>query len=764
MENLSEQEIKYRDDTIKVYKELLSIPTVSNVFFTNNQYDENKNQISASVIVSQIDITNKKSKFYMSQKTIINDSSSKKSVVVSSPIQQELATSIISVSPSHKKVLTIKENPSTEFEFSFDITDGSHLITSITSKDIHKKILNDEWFGSFSWSPCEKFIAFIADSKLNVTGFFDKEPKDKAVGEQFIFRDDWGETYSPVANPSIFIVDIEKEVVFPVEPFPSDKISAGQVIWTPNGEGLVYVGWNFGNRKLGIRACFNRSSSLYLLNFKEFMDARNQWKENQKSLVDPKQPNKLTTPLSITNLIPNGNNGCYRSPRFTPDSLKLIFLGFNERIYPHNTCSKIFSLNWPSNDSIQQQPPQSFETLLDYKNYNDSFPGIFCQSLPERPFIDEKTLLFPTPVRSVQKIVTFNIESKELKEVKISSADEEPKLYSLYDIDFESKKYLIGESSVNQPSKIYLVDYLNNSSTGDEKVLIYSPKPSDQCKSIFSSFGATIHTVPVSKPTPPPFTESIKSFELIYLKNKNSTQSSPLGCLVFIHGGPHSNLDVGYASTITYLVSLGYNIIIPNYRGSTGFGKDFNDCLPGYIGDLDVDDCLQSINYTLENIDNTIDKNNIGVIGGSHGGFLSAHLSRFPIVKTSIMRNPVIDIPSMSTLSDIPDWCFFEAGVNIPDPSSQYHTLPSIEEIEKMRKCSPSFHIEKVKIPSLLALGDSDLRVPPSQGLLYYRMLRERDVPTKCLMYPKTGHGLDSIDARLDQWINISLWLKKYLN
>ncbi|KAM9987494.1 hypothetical protein ACTFIZ_005222 [Dictyostelium cf. discoideum] len=763
MESLSEQEIKYREDTTKVYRELLSIPTVNNAFFTNND-ESNENLISASIIVSQIDITNKKSKLYMSQKTILKDSSSKKNHVISSPIQQELATSIISVSPSHKKILTIKENPSTEFEFSFDITDGSHLITSITSKDVHKKILNDEWFGSFSWSPCERYVAFIADSKLNVTGFFDKEPKDKAIGDQFVFRDDWGETYSPVANPSIFIVDIEKEVVFPVEPFPSEKISAGQVIWTPNGEGLVYVGWNFGKRKLGIRACFNRSSSLYHLNFKEFINSRNQWKENQKS--DPKQT-KLTTPLQIVNLIPNGNNGCYRSPRFTPDSSKLIFLGFNERIYAHDTCSKIFSLNWPSNN-ITKQPPQSFETLLDYKNFNDSFPGVFCQSLPERPFIDEKTFLFSTTIRSTEMIVSFNYESKELKIIKIPSStvdgsDEEPKLYILYDIDFKSKKYLIGESSVNQPTKVYLIDYLVDGNN-QEKQIIYSPKPSEQCNSIFKSFSATIHNVPVSKPTPQPYTESIKSFELIYLKNKNSTQSSPLGCLVFIHGGPHSNLDVGYVSTITYLLSLGYNIIIPNYRGSTGFGKDFVDCLPGHIGDLDVDDCVQAINYTLDKIDTTIDRNKIGVIGGSHGGFLSAHLSRFPIVKTSIMRNPVIDIPSMSTLSDIPDWCFFEAGINLSDPTSQYHTLPSMEEIEKMRKCSPSFHIESIKIPSLLALGDSDLRVPPSQGLLYYRMLRERDVPTKCLMYPKTGHSLDSIDARLDQWVNISLWLKKYLN
>ncbi|KAF2072327.1 hypothetical protein CYY_006361 [Polysphondylium violaceum] len=728
------ENLEYRNKSLKLYKDIISVPTVVNSFFNSSE--------SISIVLSQTDSQTKKNKQFITTKYVLPTADKQ---VTSTHFLNELVSPLISQSPSHTKQITIKDtttNPE-NIEYSFEISDRDHHLTTIPSRDIHKKVCSDEWFGTISWSPCEKYIAFIADSKINTTSFYDREPKDKIVGDQFLYRDDWGETYSPISNPSIFIVDIEKEAIFPLEPFPSEKLTAGQVIWTPDGKGLVFVGWSVSVRKLGIRACFNRISSLYHFDFASYLVTRQEAKDKKE---------KPTKPLVLTNLIPSVSQGCFRSPRFSPDGKSLIFMGFDEKTFPHNTCSKLFKLNWAgSGVATAGQKPL---TLIDYKNHNDEFPGLYCQDIPINPWIDNSTIVFSAPIKSTNQVLSFNIDTKQLNTLFASKCS-----YSVQDVDLKSKQFIMTESGLNQPTLVYLIDYHHL----DKKVLLYKPVVSKDLTDIFASYDFSIHSVPVNIPTPAPFA-SIKEFELIYLKNTTQKKSP---CLLFLHGGPHVSVGTDYAFSLTFLAALGYNLIIPNYRGSTSFGKDFVECLPGLIGTLDADDSLQALLYTLSTLDKDgIDVDKVGVIGGSHGGFLSAHMSKYPQFKAAVLRNPVIDIPSMSTLSDIPDWCFYECGLK---PSvdrgddTLYHTLPTLEEIEQMKQCSPSRYIDEIKTPSLLSLGDSDLRVPPSQGLLYYRSLMERNVPTKCVMYPKTGHSLDTVDAKLDQWIHNACWFNKYI-
>jgi len=725
------ENLEYRNKVLKIYKDVISIPTVVNSFFNSSE--------SISIVLSQTDPQTKKNKQFITTKYVTQQEKQ----VISTHFLNELVSPLISQSPSHTQQITIKDTSSADnIEYSFEISDRNHHITTIPSRDIHKKICSDEWFGNISWSPCEKYIAFIADSKINTTSFYDREPKDKIVGDQFLYRDDWGETYAPISNPAIFIVDIEKEAIFPLEPFPCEKITAGQVIWTPDGKGLVFVGWNVDVRKLGIRACFNRISTLYHFDFQSYLTVRQEAKEKKE---------KPTKPLGFTNLIPSVTQGCFRSPRFSPDGKSLIFLGFDEKIFPHNTCSKLFKLDWTNGVNLQQSP----QVLIDYKNNNDEFPGLYCQDIPINPWVDNSTIVFSNTVKSTNQVLSFNIDTKQLNTLFSSKYS-----YSVPDVDLKSKQIIITESGLHQPTLVYLVDYHHL----DKKVLLYKPVVSKEMSDLFASYDFTIHSIPVNTPTPAPY-QHIKSFETIYLANANAKTKSP--CLLFLHGGPHVSVTTDYAFSLAFLAALGYNLVIPNYRGSTSFGKDFVECLPGYIGTLDVDDSLQALNFILANIGkNDIDSNKLGVIGGSHGGFLSAHLSKYPQFKAAVLRNPVIDIPSMSTLSDIPDWCFYECGIKptVERGADQlYHTLPSLEEIEKMKSCSPSRYINEIKTPSLLSLGDSDLRVPPSQGLLYYRSLVERNIPTKCIMYPKTGHSLDTVDAKLDQWVHNACWFNKYI-
>ena len=96
--------------------------------------------------------------------------------------------------------------------------------------------------------------------------------------------------------------------------------------------------------------------------------------------------------------------------------------------------------------------------------------------------------------------------------------------------------------------------------------------------------------------------------------------------------------------------------------------------------------------------------------GGSHGGFLTAHVcGQHPgLLRAVAMRNPVLHIGLMFHESDIPDCCSYEAST----PA----TMSAAEAEGLMRQMSPIQHVDKVEVPTLLALGQDDLWVPPPQG------------------------------------------------
>ncbi|XP_009892664.1 PREDICTED: acylamino-acid-releasing enzyme [Charadrius vociferus] len=123
-----------------------------------------------------------------------------------------------------------------------------------------------------------------------------------------------------------------------------------------------------------------------------------------------------------------------------------------------------------------------------------------------------------------------------------------------------------------------------------------------------------------------------------------------------------------------------------------------------------------------------------------------------------VVRNPVVNIASMVAATDIPDWCLTETGLPyVPG------TLPDPAQWTEMLHKSPMRYIDQVRAPVLLMLGEDDRRVPPQQGLEYYRALKARGVPTRLLLYPGNNHALAGVEAEADGFMNMVLWLVKHL-
>ncbi len=106
------------------------------------------------------------------------------------------------------------------------------------------------------------------------------------------------------------------------------------------------------------------------------------------------------------------------------------------------------------------------------------------------------------------------------------------------------------------------------------------------------------------------------------------------------------------------------------------------------------------------------------------------------------LRNPVITMGEISS-SDIPDWYFEESGIPF-EPTS----LVTSEVYAKLWAMSPLSHVDKVRTPTLLLLGDQDARVSPTQGKSFYHALKGRGRDVEMLMFKGDSHPLESVEAQ----------------
>ena len=340
----------------------------------------------------------------------------------------------------------------------------------------------------------------------------------------------------------------------------------------------------------------------------------------------------------------------------------------------------------------------------------------------------------------------------------------------LLDVDPRSSKVLYKVSSPTNPGGIILLDTISNemkffkvpdvvcspivtpfniSRTND----VYANRDL-QYKFLSVPFGGVTYENNCSLLLP---SKSPSDSALPTLKNKKV----PL--IVVPHGGPHSMTPSLFMASYAWLAAQGYAILHVNYRGSIGWNQVYVETLAGNIGDYDVIDCVSATEKVLAEYD-FIDKERVGVCGGSHGGFLVGHLTgqRPDLFKVGAMRNPVTNVATMLTVTDISDWCYVE-GLGVSGYDFSKFSPPTGDELVKLWNKSPARYIDGVKAPTLICLGLSDQRVPPSQGLEWYYSLRSRGVATKLITYEKDIHSLNLPPTEADHWLNIKNWFDEHL-
>ncbi len=197
--------------------------------------------------------------------------------------------------------------------------------------------------------------------------------------------------------------------------------------------------------------------------------------------------------------------------------------------------------------------------------------------------------------------------------------------------------------------------------------------------------------------------------------------------IVYVHGGPTSCSPITFIDRYSFLISSGFSIFMPNYRGSTGKGRKYAEANRGDMGGMDLNDILAGMDY-LENSGRSV-SGRWFITGGSYGGFMTS----WAVTQTKRFSGAV-------GLFGISDWVSFHGTTNIPDWDS-IHYDDSPYTGKKFRKFSPLEYVSSVETPILLMHGREDPSVPLGQYLQFYRALKDMGKKVRLIIFPREGHG-----------------------
>ncbi len=225
----------------------------------------------------------------------------------------------------------------------------------------------------------------------------------------------------------------------------------------------------------------------------------------------------------------------------------------------------------------------------------------------------------------------------------------------------------------------------------------------------------------------------------------------PHPVLLVVHGGPHAAYGWGLFDEAQIYAAAGYAVVLPNPRGSAGYGHEHGRTVLGRLGTLDVDDVLALLDAALARPD--CDERRVGVMGGSYGGFMTSWLaSHAPDRFTAAISERAVNAwDSFAGSSDI-GYYFAENYVGA-DRDAQW-------------RASPLAHADDIALPLLIIHSEHDWRCPIEQGQRLFIALKLRGAEVEMILFPAEGHELSRSGRprhRQQRFAAILDWWQRYL-
>lgn len=331
-------------------------------------------------------------------------------------------------------------------------------------------------------------------------------------------------------------------------------------------------------------------------------------------------------------------------------------------------------------------------------------------------------------------------------------------------IDTENKYVLaVATSDVNRPAEVFIL------SSGDGAMTKLSNHGQEFADRHFGT--CSFLTCPSA--------DGEVELDALYLTPAISsvdTNRHPLATLVLIHGGPNTRLtnafNTYYYMLTPYLLSLGFGILLPNYRGSSGRGQHFASYSIGGLGLYDYSDVITLTQCAIDQ--GYADKEKLLVGGWSQGGFLTnlccvrndMHDGGWQF-RAAVSGASICDIDAMALTSDMgsafePELSRDGVAWNMDYDDVRNRSASALWAFKDAAQRA-SLKNAPVVPPMLILHGEADARCPVSQAWGLRRALRCYGLPFELVTYPSQGHIFEEQKYWVDMALRVGRWCEKYI-
>ena len=238
---------------------------------------------------------------------------------------------------------------------------------------------------------------------------------------------------------------------------------------------------------------------------------------------------------------------------------------------------------------------------------------------------------------------------------------------------------------------------------------------------------------------------------LVYVPH-NAARDHTHPAIVYVHGGPQSQTVNSFNRVVQYLANQGYVVIAPNYRGSSGYGKEFIDANRFDMGGGDLQDVLAAAAWIQQT--GYVDPKKLVVMGGSYGGYLSMMaLTKAP----EIWAAGIPIVPFVNWFTEVQN----------EDASLREYDLATmgdpVENKVLWADRSTINFVDRVRVPVLLLAGGNDPRCPKSEAQQIASAIKKRGGTVELKIYENEGHGFTRVENQIDAYTRVADFLKKYV-